>query len=77
MAMEPAFHEIQAPIFGKTRYYVGRIFFLNETDLFFACLVLGVNFDEIMRVTRAAGFFKWHKSRNLHSISLKIRIRWQ
>lgn len=37
----------------------------------------GVNFDEIMRVTRATGFFKWHKSRNLHSISLKIRIKWQ
>lgn len=77
MVMEPAFHEIQAPIFGKTRYYVGRIFFLNETDLFFACLVLGVNSDEIMWVTRAAGFFKWYKSSNLHSILLKIRIRWQ
>ena len=75
MVTEPVFHEIQAPSFGKTRYYVGRIFFLNETDLFFACLVLGVIFFVIMRVTRAAGFFKWHKSRNLHSVSLKIRIK--
>lgn len=52
-------------------------FFLDETDFFGGEIVLGVNFDEIMRVTRATGFFKWHKSRNLHSISLKIRIRWQ
>lgn len=42
MVMEPVFHEIQAPIFGKTRYYVGRIFFLNEGDFFGGEIVFGI-----------------------------------